>query len=374
MGLHTTPGRLPHREAMRLVVACLVAALPARSFRVACGRARWTTRASAADSTAYGASEPSAADPITTVLCTELAVDVSEAQRLWRAASAAPATSSLAAGRDELSAEHLRATFSAIHRALGGGDAEVVKTRAALRRVARQSPAILHPSATTSMTETVGVLQNLGLTPKHLRTAVVRWPALLTVHPDRILATSTYLANELDFGQLAIASLYRQAPFLLEHDAMTRFEPVSEFLQSWGINQTQSVVFAYPRVSARGPSVTPAAPQLTRAARPRTAQVLLADPSTELLPRIRFLIEEVGIDSADIPRVRLRTPFAPFACARFRPQLTLATQVIISFPVIFGISLKKQMIPTLQFLRDLGIADADVVKVRLLWRGLCYVI
>ena len=25
MGLHTTPGRLPHREAMRLVVACLVA-------------------------------------------------------------------------------------------------------------------------------------------------------------------------------------------------------------------------------------------------------------------------------------------------------------------------------------------------------------
>ena len=183
----------------------------------------------------------------------------------------------------------------------------MVKTRAALRRVARQSPAILHPSATTSMTETVGVLQNLGLTPKHLRTAVVRWPALLTVHPDRILATSTYLANELDFGQLAIASLYRQAPFLLEHDATTRFEPVSEFLQSWGINQTQSVVFAYPRVSARRPSVTPAAPHLPRATRPRPAQVLLADPSTELLPRIRFLIEEVGIDSADIPRVRLRS-------------------------------------------------------------------
>ena len=65
---------------MRLVIACLVAALPARSFRVACGRARWATRAGAADPTAYEASEPSAADPITTVLCTELAVDASEAQ------------------------------------------------------------------------------------------------------------------------------------------------------------------------------------------------------------------------------------------------------------------------------------------------------
>ena len=51
---------------MRLVIACLVAALPARSFRVACGRARWATRAGAADPTAYEASEPSAADPITT--------------------------------------------------------------------------------------------------------------------------------------------------------------------------------------------------------------------------------------------------------------------------------------------------------------------
>ena len=54
---------------------------------------------------------------------------------------------------------------------------------------------------------------------------------------------------------------------------------------------------------------------------------------------------------------------APFARALVPAHLTLTTQVIISFPVIFGISLKKQMIPTLQFLRDLGIADADVVKV-----------
>ena len=78
------------------------------------------------------------------------------------------------------------------------------------------------------------------------------------------------------------------------------------------------------------------------------AQVLLADPATDLLPRVRFLIEEVGIDQGDIPRV------------------------IEAFPVIFGVSMEQQMIPTLRFIRDLGIPDTDVVKVRTSARVRCY--
>ena len=68
-------------------------------------------------------------------------------------------------------------------------------------------------------------------------------------------------------------------------------------------------------------------------------QVLLADPANDLMPRVLFLTNEVGIDMDDLPKV------------------------IEAFPLIFGISLEQQMVPALEYLRGLGIADADITKI-----------
>ena len=123
-----------------------------------------------------------------------------------------------------------------------------------MRKVTREAPELL--MAASNMADTLSALQSLGLQPKHLRAAVVRWPPLLTVRPEQVIQVSEFLANEADFPRLAIASLYRHAPWVLEHDAALRYRPAVQFLQSLGVNRTQElnsrsvqyVVRAFPRV------------------------------------------------------------------------------------------------------------------------------